>query len=286
MNKKIVAIVAVAGVLVLAVGVAVWRPAPANGDVDTKIGKGALAQDGKVRPAERIKVRNQKPGSSKVTEERIRPDMRLDDGDESSLTAEMLAVYRALQEALDRDDRRRVFALVRQLQAMDEWPDGIPISVKKRALSALAWFGSSGIAEAVRFLEDSSQEVRDSAIETFEKQLADNWDCGDYALSDIIVALSKVVTDADALDSFYGQLDNMRPSVRATTVVKIYESGNASAKQVLDNNLESIFALEDTAVTTREGVAKIAETATAEEAADPEKKREYDEMYGPTNWDW
>lgn len=291
MSKKVFVVASAVGAAVLVAGLAAWwlMPGDAEGDGEAAARSSSAIGEApaKGRAASRINVRRQKPGAAaEVTEERIRPDMKLDDADERSLTAEMLAVYRALQEALDHDDKKRVFALVRQLQKMDEWPDGIPISVKKRALDALAWFGASGISEAIGFLEDSNPEVRDSAIETFEKQLADNWDCGDYALSEIVVALSKVVTDANALDSFYDQFDNMRPSVRAATVAKIYESGNDSAKQVLDKNLESIFSLEDTEVKTREDVAKVVAAAEAEEASDPEKKKEYDDMYGPSNWDW
>jgi len=290
MSKKVLMITTAVGVLALGAGIAVWSLSCGDDAGDDVVARRTTAQVGeasaKKRTVSRVRVRGQKPGIPDVAEVRVRPDMTLEDGDEANLTAEMLAVYRALQDALDHDDKRRVFALVRELQMMDEWPDGIPISVKKRALSALAWFGSSGIAESVGFLEDSNPEVRNSAVAAFEQQLADSWDSGDKALSTILVALSKVVSDADALDTFYGQLDNMRPSVRAETVAEIYTSGNENAKQVLDKDLENIFGADDTEVKTREDVATAVQTAKAEEEADPEKVKEYDDLYGPTNWNW
>jgi len=272
----------------LAAAVGVWF-AVRDGDVEPepagKVLHAFKTKGAKAKEASKGKVRERKGKARIAAPASVRPNLRLEAAEEAKMTAQMLEIYRALQDALDKDDRKQVFSLVHRLQAMDEWPDGIPASVKKRALNALAWFGAAGVSEAIGFLADSSQEIRDAAIDTFQQQLADNWDLGDKALGQTLVAMAKVVTDADALESFYDQLNNMRPSVRASTVLEIYASGNDSAKVVLDKNLESVFSTDDTTVQTRDDVSKALEAAQTAEK-DPDKKEEYDMMYGPTKWDW
>lgn len=210
-----------------------------------------------------------------------KPNLTLSAVEDAQLTEEMRRIYHDLQRALDDEDKKRVFALVHKLQSMEEWPDGIPLSVKLRALEALAWFGSSGMAEAVGFLADGDTEVVNTAIEKFEEMLSD-FGLGDRGVSEILSQIVKVVHDTDALDSFYMEMNNMRDTVKAQTALNIYDSKNKEAISVLEENLEIIFGDADYEVKTREDVEKFLKDAEQVYKDDPEKAADDEEFYGPT----
>lgn len=210
-----------------------------------------------------------------------KPDFSLSAAEDAKLTEEMRRIYQDLQQALDDEDKKKVFALVHKLQSMDEWPDGIPQSVKLRALDALAWFGASGMAEAIGFLADGDSEVVNTAIEKFEEMLSD-FDLGDRGVSEILSQIVKVVHDKDALDSFYMEMNNMRDTVKAQTALNIFDSGNKDAISVLEENVEFIFGDADNEIKTREDVEKFLKDAEQAYKDDPEKAAEDEEFYGPS----
>ena len=210
-----------------------------------------------------------------------KPNLALSAVEDAQLTEEMRRIYQDLQQALDDEDKKKVFALVHKLQSMDEWPDGIPQSVKLRALDALAWFGASGMAEAIGFLADGDSEVVNTAIEKFEEMLCD-FDLGDRGVSEILSQIVKVVHDTDALDSFYMEMNNMRDTVKAQTALNIYDSRNKEAISVLEENLELIFGDADYEVKTREDVEKFLKDAEQAYKDDPEKAKDDEEFYGPS----
>ena len=230
---------------------------------------------GKVN-AKRIKVATE---SNRV--DPVKPDFSSEIDDESILTGKMKQIFKELQDALDENDKKRVFALVHKLQAMDEWPDDIPRSVKLKALDALAWFGTAGFAEAVGFLADSDAEVVQSAVEKFEEMLMDSSELGDIETSKIIQQITKVVHDRDALDTFVIELDNMRDTVKAETALSILDSGNQDAVSALKDNLEFIFSDIDKEEITRQDIEKFRKDAEQAYRDDPEKLKEDEEFYGP-----
>lgn len=209
-----------------------------------------------------------------------KPNLSLSDGDEAKLTEEMRRIYQELQQALDAEDKQKVFALVHKLQSMKEWPDGIPQSVKMRALDALAWFGGAGMAEAVGFLADGDAEVVNATVEKFEEMLCD-FDLGDTGVSEILSQIVKVVHDVDALDSFFMELNNMRDTVKAQTALNIFDSKNPDAISVLEENLDFIFGEADYEVKTREDVERFLKDAEQVYKDDPEKAADDEDFYGP-----
>ena len=224
----------------------------------------------------RIKPKKEtQPDGPILKVEPTKPQFKLDDEDDAKLSAEFKELYQALQNAFDAQDRLAVIELVKKLQSMDEWPDGIPKAVKLAALDSLAWFGAGCLPEALGFLADRDAEVSEMAIEKFEEMLSD-MDMGDRATSEVIKALSQVVHDTDALDSFFMEFNNMRNSVKAETALAIYDSGNAEAIAVLEENLELIFSDNegDYEIKGREDIVKYAE--------DNPDGEDDEETYGPT----
>ena len=168
---------------------------------------------------------------------REKPRFELDEDDESKLNDEQRRTINAIRAALDNDDRKEVLRLVQMLQKSEEWPDGIPKSIKMAAIEALGWFGSSCLPELAGFLGDSDEEVVQSAIERYEEMLSD-FDLSDRERAEILVQASKVIQDSDAMDSMLFELNNMRHSVAIEAIKRLMAEGGAATQSVLPENVE------------------------------------------------
>ena len=206
----------------------------------------------KEKDRKKVKRRQEKKVDAGDVPRHVKPDISLESEDEAKLTGEMKRLYVELQAALDVNDRKNVFALVRRMKKMDEWPDDIPQSVKLKALEALKWCGSSegggglsgirsGLTEVASFAADADATVQQESVEVLTEMLSDA-SIGDRATSAIVTELASLLTDADALDTLMMELNNMRNSVKAETARSIYGSGNSVAVKVLDENIEFLFA--------------------------------------------
>lgn len=172
-----------------------------------------------------------------VTKERVKPTFELDDAEEAALSAEQKALLEAIRKALADDNKDEVLRLVQKLQASKEWPDGIPKTIKLAAIEAVGWFGVSCLPEIVGFLADSNPEVVEAAIEKFEESLSD-MDISDRERSQILIAAAKVISDAEVMDQFLFELNDMRNSVAVETIKAIMASGTAASKSALVDNIE------------------------------------------------
>ena len=203
----------------------------------------AVVKGGRSRTETRIRerrLRTKKRGvESQVSESEAKhkPNFSIDDDDEANLNDRQRKQISDIRSALDNNDKRRVLALVRAIQASDEWPDGVPKSVKKAAMDALAWFGAAGIVELADFISDRDAEIAQIAIEKYEEALSDV-DLSDRERSLILVHASKCVNDVDAMDSMIFELNNMRHSVGVETIKQIWKDGTPAAKSVLAENVE------------------------------------------------
>ena len=236
------------------------------------------------RKARADRIRDRRRAKAEKVKERpapVKPDFLADLEADRKMTAEMKKLFLDLQAALDLDNAKRVYALVHKLQLMDEWPDGIPRAVKLKALQALSWFGAAGMAEAVGFLADSDPEVRQVTQEEFERMLSDSWELGDVKLAEVIKTASKFIHDRDALDAFYYELNNMRPTIKAETALAICDSGNPDAVAALEDSLEFVFDTADVEVRTREDIELYRENALRDYEENPEKVQEDEDFYGP-----
>ncbi len=202
-----------------------------------------VVQGGKERFETRIKerrLRTKKRGvESHVSEADtcLLYNFSIDDDDEAKLNDRQRKQISDIRSALDNNDKRRVLALVHEIQASDEWPDGVPKSVKKAAMDALAWFGAAGIVELADFIGDKDAEISQAAIEKYEEALSDI-DLSDRERSLILVHAAKFVNDAEAMDTMMFELNNMRHSVGVETIKQIWENGTPAAKSVLQDNVD------------------------------------------------
>jgi hypothetical protein len=187
-------------------------PAVRNKSVSAKVAKGF-----------KIARRNStQPGANGVTAD--------DDVDENGvkLTAEMREILAAIQDCLDREDRKSLSKLCEKIAKIqrERGYDAVPVSIRAKAVEALGLFLPATLADLVGFLADSDPEVVDSAFEQLDTLLNDTT-IGDRELAGMLVAMSKVLTNEDAVDSLAMAVDmNMRNSVKVSTCKQIIDSGN------------------------------------------------------------
>ena len=200
-------------------------------------------------PARRVKDRPIRPGKEQLAQakaqkqNRKKPVFALDDDDEAKLNEEQRRTIEAIRAALDDNSKKTVLKLVQKLQASDEWPDGIPKSIKMAAIEALGWFGPSCLPELAGFLADGDEEVVQSAIDKYSDMLSDS-ELSDYERADILIAASKIIADPDAMDSMLFELNNMRNSVKVSTIKALMQEGNSATKEVLPDNIEFVIGEE------------------------------------------
>ena len=166
-----------------------------------------------------------------------KPTFQLDNAEEKALNEEQRKTIAAIRAALDRNDRKEVLKLVQTLQKSDEWPDGIPKSIKLAAVDALGWFGSSCLPELAGFLADGDPEVVQAAIDRYQEMLSDV-ELSDFERAAILVQASRVIEDADAMDMMLFELNNMRHSVAINTIKQLMAVGNEATKSALPANVE------------------------------------------------
>ena len=253
-NWKIIVLLAVVGIAVLA-AVLVFNSKPAEKPAENDT-KRVAVKSPKV-PRNKPRKRSELIGKSvdnidkhkidkhkDAAQVRVKPRFVLDDDDESKLNEEQRRTIEAIRAALEDNSKKTVLKLVQKLQASDEWPDGIPKSIKMAAIEALGWFGSSCLPELAGFLADGDEAVVQAAVEKYEEMLSDA-DLSARERSEILIQASKVINDADAMDSMLFELINMPRSIAVETMKELIAGGNAATQEVLPDNIEFITGEEN-----------------------------------------
>lgn len=273
---------------VLVIGAAVWYVAfdsPSRAREDAKTLRSRKIAEAKARALARKNGGKDKQSShGEAIKEKaihVKPDFSTEAEDEAKLTGAMRKLFAELQDALDENNKTKVYALVHKLQKMDEWPDDVPKSVKMKALEAIAWFGPSGAAEATGFLADSDPEVVQETLDKFEEMLMDS-ELGDTGVAEILKQLAKVVHDTDALDMFYMEMNNMRGTVKAETTLAILDTGTPEAVAVMKDNIDFLYGADIEAdEIKREDIEQFLKDKQQEYKDNPELAKDEEEFYGP-----
>ena len=171
--------------------------------------------------------------------EEKKPTFQLSEADGLGLSESQRQLIEEIRKAIDADDIKKLIVFIRKLQASEEWPDGIPLSVRKAAIEALAWSGLEGLPAMVGFLADSDPDILEMAIDAFEDGFQEA--NGDRELSSLLVTACQAVTDGDAIETFLMELDNMRNSVAIETVKQIAQTGSSAAQAALKEAIEDRF---------------------------------------------
>ena len=219
---------------------------------------GSLRKKG-TATATKVAISNQK---------RLKPSFSLGDDEEKKLTEEQKRIINEIRAALAADDFKTLMRLVRQMQASNEWPDGIPKAVKLAAIDALGWFGGNCLPELVGFLADADREVIDATTDAWEDAIAE---CeSDREVSAQVKFAATLVTNSESMDSILSEISNMRNSVAIDTIKTVIEKGNDIAKAQIQEIIDDFTGT--TGMKTSEELDKWLE----EHPDDPDDE----EMYG------
>lgn len=202
---------------------------------------------------------NRSPKSNKkmrgLTSRKSKNEESLDDDDEnpydnisdeemSSLSKEHCIILDALRNAFDKENKAQVLQIVRDIQKTKGWEDSTPKIIKEEALEALDWFGVDTLPEVVGFLADKDEEILESAIDRFESAVEDS-DIKEIDRANILVMAAQVITDSEALESMFFELNSMENTIAVEAIKKLWVSANETAKALLPETIESVTGEDD-----------------------------------------
>lgn len=235
---------------------------------------GGVIDKGPAVPAKPPKGPRIRPPKARKNEKLAFGQWRDEFGDNDGEIRELCQkIVNELQEALDANDRTKVLLIIAKFRApvsqggLDSY---VSKELRGKAVEALGWFGSASVTDLLEFMADQDSEVSEDAFAKFEQAL-DDWDMGDRERSQILQEVSKVMTDADRIDSLLFNLNNMRNSVKAETVAGILANGTPEAQNLMKEQVE--FYLDMDVEASAEGVKKWKD-ANPDESTD-------EEFYGP-----
>jgi len=132
---------------------------------------------------------------------------------------------------------------------MEEWPDGIPMPIKRASLEALGWCGPSALPELLGFLGDADSSIVSTAASYWEDAIAE---CDhdkdktvdgtvEEGLSTHVKNAAKVITDAEVMESVLDEIvSGMRHSVAVETIKDVLANGNDLAKSKIQDVIENL----------------------------------------------
>lgn len=256
MNGNIKTVLMVGAALALGAG-SMWAFMSGGSEPAEKQGKALVSRKVKARRPAAAKtgsLRKRKGGSAvKVAisnQRRLKPSFALGDDEEKKLTEEQKRIIEEIRAALAADDFKTLMRLVRQMQASDEWPDGIPKAVKLAAVDALGWFGNNCLPELVGFLADADRDVIEATTDAWEDAIAE---CeSDREVAAQVKFAATLVTNADSMDSILSEIPNMRHSVGIDTIKAVIEKGNDIAKAQIQEIIDDFTGTEGTLKTAKD----------------------------------
>lgn len=256
MNKKLK--MAMMGVLLagLVVGLLSWslpkEQVVAGNDVGQNSAQQGVKSLKKERQAKKKRNRVAVPVLiSKGGRKGERPNV-FEDVDEAELTDLARKVLLSLQQALDTENYseiKDILAMCSQAprgslsKSGKSGPAVVPVMLRRKLVEAMGWFGAEAIPELVEFIADADEDVSQMAKDQFQLALEDI-SLSDYERAQIVVLAAQAVTDSDFLDQVFAEINNMRHSVGASTLVNICENGTEPAKALMPDAIE-FFTGED-----------------------------------------
>ena len=177
---------------------------------------------------------------------RLHAELDVDDDEYSGLSPEMKLLMAEIQRCLDTEDRKALSKVCDKIAKIrnERGEHAIPASVRAKAVEAIGLFLPESLAELVEFMADSDPEVVDSVFDQLDTLLNDTT-IGDRELAGMLVAMSKVLTNEDAIDSLAMAVDmNMRNSVKVNTCKQILDSGNDAVVTRMKETIAEILEVE------------------------------------------
>ena len=215
----------------------------ANDLSSTNSGK-AKSTASKNAKAKNIRARKESPIAIE-NDARLHAELNIDD-EYSDLPPEMRLLMAEIQRCIDTEDRKALSKVCDKIAKMrnERGENSIPASVRAKAVEAIGLFLPESLAELVEFMADSDPEVVDSVFDQIDTLLNDTT-IGDKEMSGMLVAISKVLTNEDSIDSLAMAIDmNMRNSVKVKTYCQILDTGTTAAVERMKEAIADLMEVE------------------------------------------
>ena len=180
---------------------------------------------------------------------RKQPTFDIGASEEARLTEAQKKLLEEIRAALKVDNWRKLTKLVQQLQASDEWPDGVPLAIRRASINALSFYGAKCLPEIVGFMGDADAEIVDTATDSFWDSVTDP-DLSDLEIEANLLAAMKVIRSEDSIKSMLSEVitTSMRNSRAVDTIKKLMAYDSKAIREELPSVIEELT--EDPNVTT------------------------------------
>ena len=195
--------------------------------------------------AKKIRARKESPIAIEG-EARLHAELDIDDDEYSDLSPEMKRLMAEIQRCIDTEDRKALSKVCDKIAMIrnERGESSIPASVRAKAVEAIGLFLPESLADLVEFMADSDPEVVDSVFDQLDTLLNDTT-IGDQEMSGMLVAVSKVLTNEDSIDSLAMAIDmNMRNSVKVKTYCQILDTGTTAAVERMKEAIADLMEVE------------------------------------------
>ena len=195
--------------------------------------------------AKKIRARKESPIAIEG-EARLHTELDIDDDEYSDLPPEMKLLMAEIQRCIDTEDRKALSKVCDKIAMIrnERGESSIPASVRAKAVEAIGLFLPESLADLVEFMSDSDPEVVDSVFDQLDTLLNDTT-IGDKEMSGMLVAMSKVLTNEDSIDSLAMAIDmNMRNSVKVKTYCQILDTGTTAAVERMKEAIADLMEVE------------------------------------------
>ena len=183
-------------------------------------------------------------------------------GSRKQMPRAVRGILAEIGRAQARFDKKGVLASVRRLLAMSARGENVPPVAKYEAVQALSFAGGGieeTLPEIVQLAADENPEIAKVSLSALQEMLWD-FDTTPRQIADAIAQLVTMTTDADIINPFVFEMNDMPNSMKVETTLKILDSGNETAISVLGDNMAFVFDDFNGAIQTREDVVKYGET--------------------------
>lgn len=254
MDKKITILVVGLCAVALMVGILSWRQASGGSQQTDESLKSLVATPKKQKVGRRNRPsRNSSAIAMPVKRGHVgeKPNV-LADVDEADLTELAREVLLSLQQALDDDDYsgvKEVLSMCQNARSGELSRSGkiktdlIPVLLRRKLVEAMGWFGAEAIPELIGFIADADDGVAQMSKDQFQLALEDT-SLSDLERARIVSLAAQAVTDSDFLEQIFAEINDMRHSVGASTLVDICQNGTEAAKALMPDAIE-FFTGED-----------------------------------------
>ncbi|MGN0832455.1 MAG: hypothetical protein ACI4RD_02245 [Kiritimatiellia bacterium] len=193
-------------------------------------------------------------------------DMTLSFGDDfgfeeeikEKLTSVIQEIYDQYLAASDREDRKAMLASIQRILSKMAAGEKVPVWLRQQLVEGVKWVGGLAFPELMAMAADADVGVSSSALDALQELLWD-FDTTPQQIADALNQVVKLSTDATVIEPFVNEMDTMPMSLRVSTALAIFDSGNEVAIKCLQDNTSFVFDDFDGNLKTREDLVQYAQ---------------------------